>query len=112
MMYQTTEFGGTPEILCAGEWKAVPQKIAGADVVLAGTPITAAGAAVSSGATGAMGILLYDVDPTRNPNGAVVVEGIIDLKKANAHSGLALTAAQIKAAVPTIVCRENIGVNA
>lgn len=112
MIYQTTEVGGTVEILAADEFKAIPIKLAATSgVVKAGTPITAAGAADTDGAAAA-GILLYDVDVARNPNGAIVVEGIIDLTKAKAHSGVSgMTAANLKTAVPGIVCRENIGVN-
>lgn len=44
-------------------------------------PMTAAGkkVAATSYAT-AVGMLLYDVDPTENPNGALLVQGVVDKK--------------------------------
>lgn len=114
MIYQKTEVGGTVEILAADEFKAIPIKLtagSGVTVMKAGTPITAAGAADTTGAS-SIGVLLYDVDVTRNPNGALLVEGIIDFTKAKAHSGASsMTAAALHGAVPTIICRSDIGVN-
>ena len=52
------------------------------------------------------------MDPAENPNAALVVRGIIDQKKAEAHSGATYDAAALKTAVPGIVLRDNIGVNA
>lgn len=111
MRFANTTYGGTVEFLAADDFKAIPGHVTETDVVLAGTPIDADGKKIKTGATGAVGILLYDVDPTRNPNGALLVEGIIDLKKMNAHSGLTVGAAALKTVLPGIVCRENIGVN-
>ena len=58
------------------------------------------------------GILLYDADPAENPNAALVVRGIIDQKKAEKHAGVTYEAAALKTAVPGIVLRDNVGVNA
>lgn len=113
MKFKTTSAAGTVEILAADEFTAIPIKVAGTDVVKAGTPLTSAGAKATSasGAIDAAGILLYDVDPAENPNGALLVAGVVDKKKAEAHSGVSITASELKAAVPGIVLRDNIGVN-
>lgn len=111
MMFKTTEYSGIVEWLASNDFQAVPAHVTGTGVVLSGTPITAAGAAANDG-TGAVGIVLHDTDPNVNPNVAILVKGIVDLTKMNAHSGLSLTAAAIKAVLPGIVCRENVGVSA
>lgn len=112
MKFVDTTVGGGAEILAADEFVAIPKKLSGTTgVVKAGTPITAAGAADTDGAA-AVGILLYDVDLAANPNGALVVQGVIDLTKAKAHSGVSgMTAANLKTAVPGLICRTDIGVN-
>lgn len=111
MKFVNTSYTGTVEFLAADDFTAIPAHITETAAVKAGTPIDANGAKIASGATGAVGILLYDVDPTANPNCALLVQGVVDLTKMNAHSGLALTAAALKTVLPGIVCRENIGVN-
>ncbi len=73
-------------------------------------PITEAGAPAPAG-TGAVGVLLYDVNPTENPNCALVVSGIVDWTKCKSHSGATATAEAMKAILPGITFRENIGVN-
>ena len=114
MIYQKTDVAGTVEILAADEFVAIPFKLAaasGVTVVKAGTPITSGGVADTDGES-AVGVLLYDTDVTRNPNCALLVQGVLDLTKAKAHSGVfGMTAAKLQGAVPGIVCRENIGVN-
>ena len=72
----------------------------------AGTPLTSAG--VSTTGSGAVGILLYDVDTAKNPNGALVVQGIIDATKAQSHSGVSY-ASGLYEALPGIIFRTNIG---
>ena len=47
-----------------------------------------------------------------HPNAALVVRGIIDQKKAEKHAGMTYDAAALKTAVPGIVLRDNVGVNA
>ena len=112
MKYTETSIGGSIEILASKDFQAIPVKVAtpqSGTVVKAGTPLTSAGA--STTATGAVGILLYDVDTAENPNGALVVQGIIDATKAQAHSGVTY-AEGLAAALPGIVLRTNTGVNA
>lgn len=117
MKFTTKSGGETIEILASAEHNSVPVTVAapsGTDadpIVKAGTPLTEAGA--STTATGAVGILLYDVDTSANPNGALLVQGIIDSTKAQEHSGVtyddALMAA-LNAAGCSIVMRTNTGV--
>lgn len=106
MNYAKTTYGGTVEILASKDFQAIPVKVAGSSVMKAGTPITAAGESTTG--AGAVGILLYDVDPTKNPNGAAVVQGIIDSTKAQAHSVVTYVSALYEA-LPGIVFRTNIG---
>lgn len=111
MKYADTSIAGTVEILADDDFKAIPIKVAtpgSGTVVKAGTPLTAAGASTTG--SSAVGILLYDVDTAVNPNAAVVVEGIIDSTKAQAHSGVTYVSA-LYSALPAITFRTNIGVN-
>lgn len=110
MRFEKKSAGGTVEILASKDFQAIPAKITGTDVVKAGMPITAAGAPIAAG-TGAIGILLYDVNPKENPNCALVVEGIVDWAKCKSHSGATATVATMKGILPAITFRENIGVN-
>lgn len=111
MKFTTTHVAGTVEILAADDFVGIPIKVAGTGVMKAGTPLTAAGAKIANG-TGAAGILLYDVDTDVNPNGTIVVQGVINQKKAEEHAGVTYDADALKTAVPGIVLRNNIGVNA
>ena len=89
MNFAKTTYGGTIEILASNDFQAIPVKVAtpmSGTVVKAGTPLTDEGASTTG--SGAVGILLYDVDTAKNPNGALVVQGIIDAAKAQAHSGV------------------------
>lgn len=114
MKYADISVGGTIEILASKDFQAIPVKVAtpsgegAGTVVKAGTPLTSAGASTTG--SGAVGILLYDVDTAANPNGAAVVQGIINATKAQAHSGVTYAAA-LSTALPGIVLRTNIGVN-
>ena len=112
MNFAKTTYGGTVEILASKDFQAIPVKVAtpdgGSSVVKAGTPLTADGAATTG--SGAIGVLLYDVDTLKNPNGAAVVQGIIDATKAQAHSGVSYVSA-LYSALPGIVFRTNIGAN-
>lgn len=109
MKYTKTSFGGTVEILAADQFTAIPITVDEEGVVLAGTPMTSAGKKISatSFATAA-GMLLYDVDTAENPNGALLVQGVVDQAKAASHSGVTLDSTF---AVPGIILRNNIGVN-
>lgn len=105
MNFAKTSYGGTVEILASKDFQAIPVKVAGSVELKAGTPITAAGESTTG--SGAIGILLYDVNPTKNPNGAAVVKGIIDATKAQEHSGVAYVGG-LYSALPGIVFRTNI----
>lgn len=109
MIFNETTIAGGVEILASKDFQTIPVKVAGNNVVKAGTPLTAAGASTTG--ANAVGVLLYDVDPAKNPNGAAVVQGIIDATKAQAHSSVTYVDA-LYAALPGIVFRTNIGVNA
>lgn len=111
MVMKNTQVAGTVEILASKDFQAVPIKVAApasGTVVKAGTPLTAAGASTTG--ANAVGILLYDVDTGKNPNGAAVVQGILDSTNAQAHSGVTYVDA-LYAALPGIVFRTNVGVN-
>ena len=110
MKFTTTHVAGTVEILAADDFIGIPIKVAETGVVKAGTPLTIAGAKTADG-TGAAGILLYDVDTEANPNGTIVVQGVINQKKAEAHAEVSYNATALKTAVPGIVLRNNVGVN-
>ena len=115
MLFAKTSAGGSVEILVGltDMHALTPIKVAapsGNDpVVKAGTPLTSAGASTTG--TGAVGILLYDVDTSENPNGTIVQSGPIDSTKAQAHSGVTYAEARAEA-LPAIQFRTNIGVNA
>jgi hypothetical protein len=111
MLFSETTIAGGVEILASKDYQAIPVKVAAPNsgtVVKAGTPLTNAGASTTG--SGAIGVLLYDVDTAKNPNGAAVVQGIIDATKAQAHSGVTYVSA-LYSALPGIVFRTNIGVN-
>ena len=110
MKYNQTTVGDGVEILASKDYQAIPVKVAApvtGTVVKAGTPLTAAGESTTG--ADAIGILLYDVDTAENPNGAAIVQGIIDSAKAQAHSGVSYSS--IEAALPGIIFRNNCGVN-
>ena len=106
MKYSQTNVGGGVEILASKDYQAIPVTIAGSTELKAGTPVNASGESTTG--SGAIGILLYDVDPAKNPNGAAVVQGIIDSTKAQAHSEVTYVSALYEA-LPGIVFRTNIG---
>jgi len=112
MKYSTKTLAGGVEILASAYHVSLPIKVAtpaSGTVVKAGTPLTAAGASTTG--SGAVGILLYDVDTAANPNGAIVVDGVIDATKAQEHSGVTYAEA-LYSALPAVHFRTNIGVNA
>ena len=111
MKFATQTVGGTIEILASKDFQAIPIKVAAPEsgsVVKAGTPLTEDGEATTG--EDAVGILLYDVNTDENPNGAVVVIGIIDAVKAQAHSGVTYASALYEA-LPAVIFRTDIGVN-
>lgn len=111
MNVSTKNVAGGVEILASKDFQAIPIKVAtpgSGTVVKAGTPLTSAGASTTG--SGAVGVLLYDVDTAENPNGAAVVQGIIDATKAQAHSGVTYVDA-LYSALPGVIFRTNIGPN-
>lgn len=114
MLFNDVTIAGNVEILASKDFQAIPIKVAtpsgegAGTIVKAGTPLTSAGASTTG--SGAVGILLYDVDTAVNPNAAAVVQGIIDSTKAQAHSGVTYASA-LYSALPGVVFRTNIGVN-
>lgn len=117
MKMKSTSVGATVEILASKDFTAIPVTVTGTTVVKAGMPLKLSdptnngdAAAVAAG-TAANGILLYDVDPNENPNAAMVVAGVVDWTKCQEHSGATATGATMKAILPAIEFRENIGVN-
>jgi len=109
MKYAKTSVGGGVEILASKDFQSIPVKVATpgeGTVVKAGTPLTDAGASTTG--SGAIGILLYDVDTAENPNAAVVVQGIINATVAQEHSGVSYVDA-LYSALPGIIFRTNIG---
>lgn len=109
----TSVLGSQVNILAAENPTAVPFTVTEDAEVKAGYPMTLDGKKATSAT--ANGVLLYDVDPTENPNGALVVAGVIDAVKAASNSGFTYDADAItalKAAVPGVVFRTNIGTNA
>ena len=102
MKFKTTEIGGGVEILASKDYQSIPIKVADPSgtpgLVKAGTPLTDL----------PVGILLYDVNTADNPNGAIVVQGIIDAAKAQTHSGVSYVDA-LYSALPGIIFRTNIG---
>lgn len=118
---RNTVNGINDTILASNDYDAIPFTVTETGAVKAGYPMTLAGKkATTTGASDAAtsdaaGILLYDVDPTENPNGALLVRGIVDQKKAAASSGFGYAADDLtglKKAIPTVIFRNNIGVNA
>ena len=123
MKYTTTPVSA-PEstILAADTYVAIPFTVKETNAVPAGYPMAKTGlkAAATTGtsaadaATDAIGILLHTVDPSVNPNGALLIQGVVDQKKAKASSGFAFTADDVAAlhkAVPAVFFRDNIGTN-
>lgn len=111
MKNNNNQYKGTNEILATDQYYAIPIKVAtpaSGTVVKAGTPLTESGEATTG--SGAVGILLYDVDTAENPNGAIIVMGFIDTAKAQEWSGVTYVSA-LYSAVPGVKFRDNIGVN-
>ena len=99
------------EILASKDYQGIPCTVAtpgSGTVVKAGTPLNSSGESTTG--SGAVGILLYDVDTAVNPNGTLVVNGVIDSTKAQAHSGVTYVSA-LYSALPAVTFRTNIGVN-
>lgn len=108
MKFDEKTIAGGVEILAADDFKAVPITLAATTgTIYAGTPLNASGEDVLAG-TSAVGILLYDAEPAKNPNVAMVVEGVIDYNKIVAHASVTATAAALHTLIPAIYFREDI----
>lgn len=104
MKFESTSIGGSVEILASKDFQAVPVCVQGEDTVLAGTPLTMDGEQIVEGT--ADGVLLYDVNVDDNPNGALVVAGIIDVVKVAKHNpGANLNSVSLP---DTIILRNNV----
>lgn len=102
---------GINEILASKDFDAIPIKVAlpeSGSIVPAGTPLTAVGASTTG--ANAVGILLYDVDVSENPNASIIIRGIINSVKAQEHCGITYANA-LYAALPMVRFRTNIGTN-
>lgn len=110
---RNTVNGINDTILASNDYTAIPFTVTETAAVKAGYPMTKAGKKATTAST-ADGILLYDVDPTENPNGSLLIRGVIDSKKAQASSTFTYDTeaiAALKISIPGIFCRENIGTN-
>lgn len=107
MYFDTKTMAGTVEILASPDFTGVPIKIDEEGPVKSGMPITQDGKKSPDG-TNSVGILLYDVDPARNPNATIVVgDAVIDWAKVKAHNNDVTADAQtIATALPRITFRE------
>ena len=105
-------------ILAADTYVAIPFTVKETNAVPAGYPMAKTGkkATATTGTsdaavTDAIGILLHTVDPSVNPNGALLIQGVIDVDKAKL-SGFTYSAndiAALKKAVPAVFCRTDDG---
>lgn len=89
MKYTTTPVSA-PEstILAADTYVAIPFTVTESGVVKAGYPMAKTGKKASAttgvsdaAVTDAIGILLHTVDPSVNPNGALLIQGVVDQKR-------------------------------
>lgn len=101
MKFKKTDVAGAVEILASNDFTAIPF-----------TTTTAKKAGEVLTVDKSTGVVLYDVDPDENPNGSLVVAGVIDATKAKAHSGVDLTNLEDATLPATIILRTNTGVNA
>ena len=107
MKLKNTPVGKRCEILASDHFLAVPVVVAGSSAVKAGIPLKNDGTPVPAG-TDAAGILLYDTDPSVNPNAAMLVHGVVDWSKCRA-SGAQADAQTMGGILPIIAFRENVG---
>ena len=113
MIYSTETVNGGVEILVGltDMHTLTPFKVAtpgSGTVVKAGTPLNSSGESTTG--SGAVGILLYDVDTARNPNGTIIQSGPINSTLAQSHSGVTYVSA-LYSALPAVTFRTDIGVN-
>ena len=116
---RNTVNGINDTILASNDYTAIPFTVTEAAAVKAGYPMAKTGlkAAATTGtsaadaATDAIGILLHTVDPAVNPNGALLIQGVIDVDKAKLSDFTysANDIAALKKAVPAVFCRTDVG---
>ena len=94
MKFTTTKATGTKEILANDHYVAIPYNCSALTANAEG--IVPAGTIVPKNDATAIGVLLYDVKPTDNPNGAVVIHGFIKKAKLPAAPANADAMPQIK----------------
>lgn len=73
--------------------------VGGGAIVKAGTPINANGEVTLS--SDAVGLLRYDCNTAIEQIGVVIVEGVVDTKKAQEHAGITYTA-EVMSAIPGV----------
>ena len=105
-------------ILAADTYVAIPFTVKETNAVPAGYPMAktglkaaTTGTSAADAATDAVGILLHTVNPAVNHNGALLIQGVIDVDKAKL-SGFTYSAndiAALKKAVPAVFCRTDVG---
>lgn len=94
MKYTTTKVNGGKEILANDHYVAIPYDCTALAANAEG--IVPAGTIVPANDASAIGVLLYDVKLSDNPNGAVVVHGFIKKGKLPAAPANADAMPQIK----------------
>lgn len=97
---------GRCEFLASKDFNSIPCTVSGDGTIKAGSPITSAGALATTESQ-AVGLLMYDVTPAINPNGALLVQGVVNAVIARQYSGRPLVKATIEGAVPGLYLREN-----
>ena len=79
MKYTNTAVAQSKEILANDHYVAIPYDCS--KLTPGGDGIVPAGTIVPKNDATAVGVLLYDVTPAENPNGAIVVHGFIKKSK-------------------------------
>lgn len=79
MKFTTNKATGTKEILANDHYVAIPYDCTAVTANAEG--IIPAGTMIPANDATAIGVLLYDVKPTDNPNGAVVIHGFVKKAK-------------------------------
>lgn len=94
MKYTTNKVNSAKEILANDHYVAIPYDCTALAANAEG--IVPAGTIVPANDASAIGVLLYDVKPSDNPNGAVVIHGFIKKAKLPAAPANADAMPQIK----------------
>ena len=106
MQMSTNGGSGRCEFLASKDFNSIPCTVSGDGTIKAGSPITSAGALATTESQ-AVGLLMYDVTPAINPNGALLVQGVVNARIARQYSGRPLVKSTIEGAVPGLYLREN-----